>query len=57
MNLMMLLEMAASGMGDRVAVQCEGERWTHAELFAGAGALARRIRDAGVERVSVLVVL
>jgi len=54
MNLMMLLEMAAGGMGERVAVQCHGERWTHAELFAGAGRLAGRIRDAGVERVSVL---
>ncbi len=54
MNLMMLLEMAAAGMGERVAVQCAGERWTHAELFAGAGRLAARIRDAGVERVSVL---
>jgi acyl-CoA synthetase (AMP-forming)/AMP-acid ligase II len=54
MNLMMLLEMAAAGMGERVAVQCEGERWTHAELFAGAGRLAGLIRDAGVERVSVL---
>jgi acyl-CoA synthetase (AMP-forming)/AMP-acid ligase II len=54
MNLMMLLEMAAAGMGERVAVQCQGERWTHAELFAGAGRLARRIREAGVERVSVL---
>ena len=54
MNLMMLLEMAAAGMGERVAVQCEGERWTHAELFAGAGRLAGRIRESGVERVSVL---
>jgi acyl-CoA synthetase (AMP-forming)/AMP-acid ligase II len=54
MNLMMLLEMAAAGMGERVAVQCEGECWTHAELFAGAGRLAGLIRDAGVERVSVL---
>jgi acyl-CoA synthetase (AMP-forming)/AMP-acid ligase II len=54
MNLMMLLEMAAAGMGERVAVQCHGERWTHAELFAGAGRLAAQIRDAGVERVSVL---
>jgi acyl-CoA synthetase (AMP-forming)/AMP-acid ligase II len=54
MNLMLLLEMAAAGMGERVAVQCAGERWTHAELFAGAGRLAARIRDAGVERVSVL---
>jgi acyl-CoA synthetase (AMP-forming)/AMP-acid ligase II len=54
MNLMMLLEMAAAGMGERVAVQCEGERFTHAELFAGAGRLARRIRASGAERVSVL---
>jgi len=54
MNLMMLLEMAASGMPERVALQCEDERWTHAELFAGAGRLAGRIREAGVERVSVL---
>jgi len=54
MNLMMLLEMAAAGMGERVAVQCSGERWTNLELFAGAGRLAARIRDAGVERVSVL---
>src|SRR5262245_64532421 len=54
MNLMMLLEMAAAGMGERVAVQCEGERFTHAELFAGAGRLAARIRASGAERVSVL---
>jgi long-chain acyl-CoA synthetase len=54
MNLMMLLEMAAAGMGERVAVQCEGERWTHAELFAGAGRIASCIRAVDVERVSVL---
>jgi long-chain acyl-CoA synthetase len=54
MNLMMLLEMAAAGMGERVAVQCEGERWTHAALFAAAGRMAKLVRDAGVERVSVL---
>ena len=54
MNLMMLLEMAAAGMGERVAVQCEGERFTHAELFAGAGRLAEKIRASGAERVSVL---
>jgi long-chain acyl-CoA synthetase len=54
MNLMMLLEMAAAGMGERVAVQCEGECWTHAALFAGAGRVAQRVREAGVERVSVL---
>ena len=41
MNLMMLLEMAAAGIGERVAVQCDGERFTYAELFAGAGAAGR----------------
>ena len=54
MNLMMLLEMAAQGMGDRVAVQCEGDAFTHAELYAGAGRLAAKIRASGAERVSVL---
>jgi acyl-CoA synthetase (AMP-forming)/AMP-acid ligase II len=54
MNLMMLLEMAAAGMSERTALVCEGERWTHAELFAGAGRTAAKIRDLGVERVSVL---
>jgi long-chain acyl-CoA synthetase len=54
MNLMMLLEMAASGMGERVAVQCKGDAFTQAELFAGAGRLAAQIRAAGVERVALL---
>ena len=34
---MMLLEMAASGYADRVAVQNGAERLTYAELFAAAG--------------------
>jgi acyl-CoA synthetase (AMP-forming)/AMP-acid ligase II len=54
MNLMMLLEMAAAGMGERTALVCEDERWTHAELLAGAGRAAAKIRELGVERVSVL---
>src|SRR5262245_51227724 len=54
MNVMMLLEMAAAGMGERTALVCEGDCWTHAELLAGAGRVAARIRELGVERVSVL---
>ena len=42
MNLMMLLEMAASGFGDRVAVQNGGEKLTYTELFGAAGAAAAR---------------
>lgn len=54
MNLMMLLEMAASGFPDRVAVQNGAQRLTYAELFAAAGAAAREIREAGAERAAVL---
>ncbi len=54
MNLMMLLEMAAASMGEREALVCEGERWTHAQLFAGAGRAAAKVRAAGVERVALL---
>src|SRR6266511_4931113 len=50
MNLLLLLDMAAAGRGDEVAVQAGTERltaselltsaWTGAELVAGASALA-----------------
>jgi acyl-CoA synthetase (AMP-forming)/AMP-acid ligase II len=51
---MMLLEMEAEGMGERTALVCEGERFTLAELFAGAGRIAAKVRELGVERVSLL---
>jgi len=54
MNLMMLLEMAASGFPDRVAVQNGPERLTYAELFAAAGAAAAEIRASGAEHAAVL---
>src|SRR5689334_2092115 len=54
MNLMMLLEMAADGFGERVAIQNGTERVTYAELFAAAGAAAADVADAGVERLAVL---
>ncbi len=54
MNLMMLLEMAAQGMGEREAVVCDGDRFTSAQLYAAAGVLSRRIRALGVAHVSVL---
>ena len=40
MNLMMLLEMAASGFPDRVALTCGDQSLTYSELFAAAGAAA-----------------
>jgi acyl-CoA synthetase (AMP-forming)/AMP-acid ligase II len=54
MNLMMLLEMAADGFGERVAIQNGADRLTYAELFAAAGGAAGAVADAGVERLAVL---
>jgi len=54
MNLMMLLEMAADGFGERVAIQNGADRLTYAELFAAAGGAAADVAGAGVERLAVL---
>ena len=54
MNVMMLLEMAAGAMGDRVAIQCEGDRWSHDALFQGAGRLAARVRESGADHLAIL---
>jgi acyl-CoA synthetase (AMP-forming)/AMP-acid ligase II len=53
-NLMMLLEMAASGLGDRPAVTNGNESLTYAELFDAAGAAAAEVSAAGVEKLAVL---
>ena len=54
MNLMMLLEMAAQGMGEREAVICDGDRFTSAQLYQAAGRLSRRIRASGAAHLSLL---
>jgi len=54
MNLMMLLEMAASGFSDRVAVQNGKETLTYSELFGAAGAAAQEIVASGCEQMAVL---
>ena len=54
MNVMMLLEMAASSFGDRVAVQNEDASLTYAELFEAAGAAADSIARSGATRAAVL---
>ena len=51
MNLMMLLEMAAEGMPDRVAVGSREGGITYGELFARAGAAASRFAATDGERV------
>ncbi len=54
MNLMMLLEMATDGFGDRVAIQNGPEKLTYAELFAAAGAAAHTVGASRAERLAVL---
>ena len=49
MNLMMLLEMAVSGLSNRTAVGSKTTGLTYAELFDRAQAAARRYRKSGVE--------
>src|SRR6185369_17147270 len=54
MNLMMLLEMATDGFGDRVAIQNGSSRFTYAELFGAAGTAAYTVATTGAERLAVL---
>jgi len=54
MNVMMLLEMAASGFGDRVCVQNGPEKLTYSELLGAAGTAAQRLRESGAERIAIL---
>jgi long-chain acyl-CoA synthetase len=50
----MLLEMAASGFGERVAVQNGSDRLSYAELFAAAGAARALIEETGAHHVGIL---
>jgi long-chain acyl-CoA synthetase len=56
MNIMMLLEMAAGGYGDRVAfLDAESNTsLTYQELFEGAGAAARAVHESGASRFAML---
>ncbi|MBW2546963.1 MAG: acyl--CoA ligase [Deltaproteobacteria bacterium] len=54
MNVMMLLEMATQGFGDRVAFTNGEDSLTYQELFDAAGVAAGAIRESGCERVAML---
>jgi acyl-CoA synthetase (AMP-forming)/AMP-acid ligase II len=54
MNIMMLLEMAAGGFGDRVGLGSSTEGRTYSELFEQAGHAAQGFTEAGVDRVSLV---
>jgi len=54
MNLMMILEMAAGAMGDRVAFQNGADRLTYQKLFDAAGALAASLDDGRTKHLAML---
>jgi len=54
MNIALLLEMAAEAAPDRVAVVCEGQRWTYGDLLAAARGAVEIIRESGATHVALL---
>jgi acyl-CoA synthetase (AMP-forming)/AMP-acid ligase II len=54
MNLVMLLEMAASTYGDREALRSGDARYSFADLFRAAGGAARILRESGASRLALL---
>ncbi|MCH7869352.1 MAG: acyl--CoA ligase [Myxococcales bacterium] len=54
MNLMMLLEMASSSFGERVAITNGDDQLTYAELFQAAGAAGARAKSTGADYFSML---
>jgi len=54
MNLMMLLEMASSGFGDRIAVQNGADRLSYTELFAAARGVAAELDGSGCAQLATV---
>jgi len=54
MNIALLLEMAAEAAPDRIALVCEGKRWTYGDLLAAARGAFELIQDSGAEYVALL---
>ena len=54
MNIALFLEMAADAAPDRIALVCDGKRWTYADLLGGARGAAEMIRDSGCAHVALL---
>jgi acyl-CoA synthetase (AMP-forming)/AMP-acid ligase II len=53
-NVVTLLEMAASGFGERVAVTSGGQSLTFAQLFAAAASAAAEVGASGASRLAIL---
>ena len=54
MNIALLLEMAAEAAPDRVALVCDGKRWTYGDLLAAARGAFELIQESEAEYVALL---
>jgi acyl-CoA synthetase (AMP-forming)/AMP-acid ligase II len=54
MNISLLLEMAAEAGGDRIALVCDGKRWTYGDLLAAAQGGCELIQESGADYVALL---
>lgn len=54
MNIALLLEMAAQAEPDRIALVCDGQRWTHGELDQAARSACEVIRASKASTVALL---
>ena len=54
MNIALILEMAAEAGPDRVALVCEGKRWTYKQLLLAAHGAASLFKGKGYEYVALL---
>ena len=54
MNIALLLEMAADAAPDRIALVCDGKRWSYGELLAAARGAVEVIRASGATHVALL---
>ena len=54
MNISLFLQMAADADPDRIALICDGRRWSYGTLYRAAQGAARSIRDSGTAHVALL---
>ena len=54
MNISLILEMAAEAAPDRIALVCDGKRWTYGDLLAAARGAFELIQESGAEYVALL---
>ncbi len=54
MNIALLLEMAADAAPDRIALVCDGRRWTYGALLSAVRGAVEVIADSGAETLALL---